>query len=302
MRFRANVVQPLTFARIMQTIEKLQKRCVVKFTETELHIICSHDVSDGGVQVWSQIKVDALFTDYKIQSNAGNVITMTLATEALHAALRSAAAPSVGGPLSETDITMKLAKKNDQAVLSFEILGTSRSGKHMRVAHDVRIEVMRPQDVDKLQEPLCPEPDVHILLPPLAKLRTVVDHLRAHCDTIAVHANGSGKLQISVSTEDVKTDVTWTGLTNPPMGRDPTSSQQEPPESSPEPRDPEQLYGVLMRVKSFAKFLSSSSISSTTIACICQNHAMILYVYIGEVADAGGVLTFYIPAVIDDSL
>lgn len=27
---------------------------------------------------------------------------------------------------------------------------------------------------------------------------------------------------------------------------------------------------------------------------------MILYVYIGEVADAGGVLTFYIPAIIDD--
>lgn len=33
---------------------------------------------------------------------------------------------------------------------------------------------------------------------------------------------------------------------------------------------------------------------------ICQNHCAILYVYIGDVADAGGVLTFYIPAVIDD--
>ena len=27
---------------------------------------------------------------------------------------------------------------------------------------------------------------------------------------------------------------------------------------------------------------------------------MILYVYVGDVADAGGVLTFYIPAIIDD--
>lgn len=33
---------------------------------------------------------------------------------------------------------------------------------------------------------------------------------------------------------------------------------------------------------------------------ICQNHCLILYVYIGDVADAGGVLTFYIPAIIDD--
>ena len=32
---------------------------------------------------------------------------------------------------------------------------------------------------------------------------------------------------------------------------------------------------------------------------ICQGHCVILYVYIGDVADAGGVLTFYIPAHID---
>ena len=55
---------------------------------------------------------------------------------------------------------MKLAKKNDQAVLSFEMFGVSRSGRKVRVAHDVRIDVMRPTEVEKLHEPLCPEPDV----------------------------------------------------------------------------------------------------------------------------------------------
>ena len=33
---------------------------------------------------------------------------------------------------------------------------------------------------------------------------------------------------------------------------------------------------------------------------ICENYCLILYVYIGEVADAGGVLTFYIPMIMDD--
>ena len=55
---------------------------------------------------------------------------------------------------------MKLAKKNDQAVLSFEIAGLTRAGRKVRVAHDVKIEVMKPCDVEKLSEPLCPEPDV----------------------------------------------------------------------------------------------------------------------------------------------
>ena len=58
-----------------------------------------------------------------------------------------------------TGVTIRLAKKNDQAVLSFEISGSSRSGRHIRVVQDVRIEVMKPQDVDRLAEPMCPEPD-----------------------------------------------------------------------------------------------------------------------------------------------
>jgi len=298
MRFRATVEHPLTFSRIIQTVERLQKRCVIKFTESEMHIICSNDVNEGGVQIWSQIKTEAIFTDYRIQSNANNQITLILASEALSAALRSAAAPATAGGPSEADTVMKLAKKNDQAVMTFEILSTSRSGKCVKIEHDVRIEVMRPEDVDRLQEPMCPEPDVHILLPSLAKLRTVVHRLQPMSKVIAVRANGSGQLQISVSTEAVKVDVSWGGLANPPMGRDMMSSQEHEP--SPEPRDPTQMYGVLMNVTSFLKFLSSSNVSTTTIACICQNHAMILYVYIGEVADAGGVLTFYIPAIIDD--
>lgn len=58
---------------------------------------------------------------------------------------------------------MKLAKKNDHAALSFEMFGVTRSGRKVRVTHDVRIDVMRPSEVDKLRQPLCPEPDVCFL-------------------------------------------------------------------------------------------------------------------------------------------
>ena len=43
----------LDSAEITQAIEKLQKRCIIKFTESHMHIICNHDASEGGVQVWS---------------------------------------------------------------------------------------------------------------------------------------------------------------------------------------------------------------------------------------------------------
>lgn len=59
---------------------------------------------------------------------------------------------------------------------------------------------------------------VHILLPPLLKLRTIVERLKAQSDIIGVRASKSGDLVLSLGTDNVKTDVSWTGLNNPTMG------------------------------------------------------------------------------------
>jgi len=89
---------------------------------------------------------------------------MALASEALLGALRSAtASSSASSSFDAEEVVMKLAKKNDQALLSFEISGQSRGGHRVRVAHDVRIEVLKPADVAKMTEPLCPTPDVRFL-------------------------------------------------------------------------------------------------------------------------------------------
>ncbi|KAF9457489.1 checkpoint protein Hus1/Mec3 [Collybia nuda] len=290
MRFRASIENVPTFFKIMQSIEKLQKKCIIKFTETNMHIICNNDANEGGIQVWSQIKVDSLFVGYRIQSNAANEITMALSSEALLAALKSAS-PSTSSTYETEEVVMKLAKKNGQAVLTLEINSLTRVGRKVRVSHDVKIEVMRPNDVARLSEPLCPEPDLHILLPPLQKLRTIVERLRPMSDILAVRANNSGCLQLSINTEGVKVDTEWKNCTNP---------KTQNAEDEDEAPDPEKMFSVLVSIRSFLKFLNSHVVSTTTIACICQNHCMILYVYIGDVADAGGVLTFYIPAIIDD--
>ncbi|KAF7299031.1 Checkpoint protein [Mycena indigotica] len=290
MRFRASIENPQTFFRIIQAIEKLQKKCIIKFTEDVMYIICNSEANEGGIQVWSQIKIDSVFTSYRIQSNAANVITLALSSETLLAILRSAAVPSKSTSAYETEeIVMKLAKKNDQAVLSFEISGMTRQGRRVHVSHDVKIEVMKPADVANLKEPMCPEPDVHIILPPLQKLRTIVERLRPMSDFLAVRANNNGRLHLSIQTDGVAVDTEWKNCKNTTRA---AGASQEP---DPETNDPDQLFSVLVSTRSFFKFLNSHVVSTTTIACICQNHCMILYVYVGDLADAGGVLTFYIP-------
>jgi HUS1 checkpoint protein len=95
-----------------------------------------------------------LFAEYRIQSNAENVINLELSPEALLQALKSA--------ISSPEVVMKLAKKNDHAVLTFEVTSQSRQGRKLQIAHDVRIYVMKPADFAKVKEPMCPEPDVGI--------------------------------------------------------------------------------------------------------------------------------------------
>ncbi|EKM77171.1 hypothetical protein AGABI1DRAFT_77581 [Agaricus bisporus var. burnettii JB137-S8] len=295
MRFRATIESVSIFYKITQSVEKFQKRFIIKFTPETMHIICNHEANEGGTQVWSQIKVESIFADYRIQSNADNEITLAISSEALLGALRSASASSTSSTAYQAEeIVMKLAKKNDRAVLKFEIIGTTSVGRRVKVTHDVLVDVLKPHEVARLIEPLCPEPDLHILLPPLQKVRTVVERLRPMSDTLTFRANNSGKLHISISTETVRVQTEWKNLTNPRL------NERERNDEEQAVVDSEKLFTVHVSIRSFLRFLNSHVISTTTIACVCQNHCLILYVYIGDAADVGGVLTFYIPAIIDD--
>ncbi|KAH9063614.1 cell cycle checkpoint [Lactarius vividus] len=295
MRFRATIQNVPTFYRLIQTVEKLQKKCIINFSETSMRIICNQE--EGGVHVWSKIRIDALFTDYRILSHSNNEITLHLPTDALSTALRSASAEHTGA----NEVVMKLAKKKNVPVLSFEIFGTTQMGRRVKVAHDVRIEVMKPADVALLTEPRCPEPDVQIMLPPLTKMRGVVERMRNLSDVIAVRANSSGCLRLSASTEVVKADITWNNCTHPRLSSLRVLKARGKAEGGERERpDATHLFSVLVHARSLLKFLNAHAVSKTTIACICQGHCLILFVYIGDSADVGGVLTFYIPSVLDD--
>lgn len=78
---------------------------------------------------------------------------MALSSEALLAALRSATVSSY----QAEETVMKLAKKNDRAVLRFDIIITNSIGRDAKVSHDVLVDVLKPHEVAKLVEPLCPE-------------------------------------------------------------------------------------------------------------------------------------------------
>ncbi|KIY52061.1 cell cycle checkpoint [Fistulina hepatica ATCC 64428] len=294
MRFRAGIAHVPTFLKIVQSVERLQKKCIVQFSPTHMHLICNHDANEGGVQMWSKIGIGSIFSEYRIESNSNDTITMVVPFDALLVALRSASINS-----TETEqVIVRLAKKNNAAVLSFEISGKTFLGRPVYVTHDVRIVIMSPSDVESLHEPMCPETDINIILPPLQKLRVVTERMRAMSEILAFRADHSGRLQLCICTDLVQVETEWKCVVPQKPMQD--SSQADPESDDREPPDPHKLFTVHVSCLSFFRFLNAHVLSSTTLACICHRHCLILYVYIGDAATAGGVLTFYIPAILDD--
>ncbi|KAG8704508.1 hypothetical protein FRC09_003491 [Ceratobasidium sp. 395] len=173
------------------------------------------------------------------------MISLEVSTEPLSQALRSASAAH--------EVIVKLAKKNDQP---------SRQGKKMLVTHDVRITVMKAADMEQVKEPLCPPPDLHIILPSLKGLRTIVEHMQHLSDVVAFSATRSGELVLAIQTDDVRVSTAWEGCLRPTI-------EGEPPEDPENDENRDQKFGALLAVKSLLKFLTVHMFSSSTVACRC---------------------------------
>ncbi|ORY63660.1 checkpoint protein Hus1/Mec3 [Leucosporidium creatinivorum] len=299
MRFRAEITNPSSFSRLIGSLTPLSKLATLKLKPDTVHLVCLSDGSAGCVQVWSQIAVSSIFDveSFRLESNNNNEIYLEISTDALSRALKSA-----GGA---TQVIIKLAKKGGlgpqgtgkgaHPVLTLAITSASRAGRSLEITQDVGVKVKKQAEVDAMKEPLCPTPDVNILLPPLSTLRTVCDRLKTISSTITISANRRGEFRLRAESDEANVETEWRGLKHPEAGPD-----DEPP-SQPLP-SPSTFHSVTVDAKNLLKFLASYSIASTTIACVCADHCAIFYVYIGDAKDnlQGGVLTFFVPAVSRD--
>nr|XP_019048408.1 HUS1 checkpoint protein [Kwoniella bestiolae CBS 10118]OCF27338.1 HUS1 checkpoint protein [Kwoniella bestiolae CBS 10118] len=293
MRFRTEITRSLA---------ALARSCVIRLSPDQVHFIVPGNESSTGVQVWSQVKVATLFDAYKIESNANNEIWVELHLDSLLKVLRSADS-SVGSiteskstaALTESDVTLKLNKKGQQPIWAFEIRGYTAQRKPMSITHEIPVKILSPKRQAELNEPLCPQPDIHVVLPNLLELRNIVSRLSHLADDVKVSANHEGRLELTAKSSRVNLTTTWNELNVPTANCQLLPTRQEQPLPP-----PDHMFTVSVAIKGFLKFLTSHLVGGTAIACICEDHCLIAYVYIGELNEAGGVLTFFIPAKITD--
>ncbi|KAF4801491.1 Checkpoint protein HUS1 [Turdus rufiventris] len=95
MRFRAKIVDLAClnhFSRIINTIAKLAKTCILRLTVCKLYFILSDKVANGGASMWCELSQGNFFDEFQMEGVAAehNEIYLELVPENLSRALKTA--------------------------------------------------------------------------------------------------------------------------------------------------------------------------------------------------------------------
>ncbi|KAH9813221.1 checkpoint protein Hus1/Mec3 [Melampsora americana] len=195
MRFRAQVSNLSAFTKFVESVAKLSKRAVFKFTPTELKVISTGDLDDG-------VRFFGYGKGIRITENQ---ILLELTTQALNSVLKASSG-------SRSEIVIRLGKNGKTPVLSFVTSAISMNRTEYELEQHIAVRVVKPNDTEILREPQTPVPDIQITLPKLADVCKVAERLKSLSACIQVSANRDGCLKLGIKSEHVDVETEWRGL------------------------------------------------------------------------------------------
>lgn len=287
MKFKSTITDLATFTKITQSLALLSKQAWVRLTPSSVQFI----IQPSGTQVWATLENDTMFTSFVIESNADNVINLELNVDSLGRLLRN---------VGETGtVVMKLTKRDRYPMLSFSTTYFGRLGGSNVVTHDLHVRVLSTAFIAQITEPVIPDPDVVIMVPSMGQLAQISGSLKGLSDKILLGGNMDGKFTIGISTPAVSTETLFKGLINPGMEAGGVDEEGRPIVHPSQARDKSAFCRLKVDAKDWCNLLRIGSIARRVIACFCEGHALVLYVYVSEEDDLrssgnGSVLTYYI--------
>ncbi|PWW80482.1 Hus1-like protein [Tuber magnatum] len=282
MRFKTSIRNVSTFTKLTSCLVSIGKIAWLRLDEDEIRFTL---MPDQGVQVFVNLSIESLFDSYIITSANSNIINLEVPLSPLHRALRSC--------VSASDATLRLTKRSsDNApILCLTITTTTNT----LVTQEIPVRVLSAASVANIKEPTCPEPDVHIILPSLYSLRSVVERFnKLDASRIAIAANMNGEFKMRLDGNDaVKVESVWTGLMNPLLDPEQVPGGVENHPST--TREKSEFAWVRVDGKEWGRVLKVGGISRRVVACFCEDHALVLYVYLTDQEDEdSAVLTYYL--------
>lgn len=166
---------------------------------------------------------------------------------------------------------------------------TSQDGPRERetiIYQEIPVNLIEPSLLEDLHEPRSRPPDVNIVLPSLAQLKSISDRFtRLALETtrttnklsasskLELSANGQGSLRLGVTTDALRISSVWTGLLNAKL-----QTQDGP---APDTYLEEDGWAkVRIDGRDWGKVLSIGRLSPRVIASFIHNTGLILYVFL----------------------
>mmetsp|Transcript_756 Transcript_756/g.963 ORF Transcript_756/g.963 Transcript_756/m.963 type:complete len:390 (-) Transcript_756:41-1210(-) len=200
-----SVVRSLERAEIGRA-SRQQLRCVLWLSVEEVNLgLVVGQVQESMLAFATLKSRGGIFTNYLVESAAGNNVFLSLILSQFSRALASAGAPKNAGLSS----TIKLAKRSGtaQLLVQFEAMQGSK------VEHAIPVKLLRRHEIEPYSAPNLPPPKIALELPAAHTIRTLVERLKAVGDRdpgrgkrvdLKLEANGTLALRLVADSAVIK--------------------------------------------------------------------------------------------------
>ncbi|XP_076617188.1 checkpoint protein HUS1 [Chaetodon auriga] len=284
MKFRGKIIDVAClnhFTRVVTTISKLTKMCVLRLTPDNLFFVLSGKVANGGVSMWCELSQANFFDEYQMEgvSSEDNEICLEVTPENLSRALKTVQ--------NAKTVKVKLTKKHCPCLtVAAELPTLSSTGRV--VTHDVPVDVIPRRLWHEFKEPNMPDFDVSVYLPPLKTMKSIVDRMKNLSNFLVMEANLNGEMNLKIETDLVSVTTHFRDLGNPPWGDD--SSQDG---GLSQGRDPEAMVQARVDIRKLQQFLMGQQVNPSKAMCNIVHERVVHLILLHEDVS----LQYFIPAV-----
>nr|XP_030121519.1 checkpoint protein HUS1 isoform X3 [Taeniopygia guttata] len=247
MRFRAKIVDVAClshFSRIVNTVAKLAKTCILRLTVCKLYFILSDKVANGGASLWCELSQGNFFDEFQMEGVAAehNEIYLEFVPENLSRALKTAQ--------SAKAVKIKLTNKHCPCLRVAVELPSLPSSSRI-VTHDIPVGVIPRRMWNDFREPSVPDFDV-------------------------IEANLSGEMNLKIETDLVSVTTHFKDLGNPPW------ASEDRCQSSAQGKDLESMAEACIDIKKLQQLLAGQQVNPTKALCNIARKRIVHFILLHE--------------------
>jgi HUS1 checkpoint protein len=200
MRFKARITNEnlgLLFG-VTSTLERIGQTTAL-YLDQEFVRLAVMTESPDTPKVYAELRADAVFQDYRIESQSDNTIFFEIELDLLSRALSSGKNAPV--------CNIKLVKRGLKPCLCLETRALE-----VEIVHDIPIKIMRASEIVYYRPPPVPPPTVALDLPRGRLMKTIVDRMGKIVKQVQVVAEQSGRIIFSVDHSSAMIKTYYAGL------------------------------------------------------------------------------------------